>query len=84
VREHLFRAFSFGRTAKGIFAVRLLHSAWGKKCAAKKLFAVRFNLNARQRNSLTCVFLLAHDKQFFPHRKLPSLATVTLCTFVVR
>jgi hypothetical protein len=66
VSEHLFRAFSFGRTAKGIFAVRLLHSAWRKKKrAAKKLFAVHFNLNAWQRNSLACVFLLAHGKQFF-------------------
>jgi hypothetical protein len=48
VREHLCRAFSFSRTAKWIFAVRLLHSArQKKKRSAKKLFAVRFNLNAR-------------------------------------
>jgi hypothetical protein len=49
-----------------IFVVHLLHSAQRKKRSAKKLFAVRFTLNAGQRSSLPCVFFLAHDKRFFP------------------
>jgi hypothetical protein len=56
VRENLCRAFSFGRTAKGIFAVRLLHSAREKTFGKK---------------SLPCVFLLAHGKHFSPTGRYP-------------
>jgi hypothetical protein len=53
VRKNLCPAFSFGRTAKGIFAVRLFHSArqkkrsHGKKTFGKKFFAVRFYISAQ-------------------------------------
>jgi hypothetical protein len=36
VRENLYRAFFFGRTAKRIFTVRFLHSARRKKTLGKK------------------------------------------------
>jgi hypothetical protein len=47
------------------------------------LFVVRFYLNARQRNSLPCIFFLAHDKHFFPHtgcypRSQPLACTLSL------
>jgi hypothetical protein len=86
VRENLCRAFFLGRTAKILFAVRLLHGARQKKTFGKKLFSVRFYLNARQRNTLPCVFFLAHGKHFFlPHQMLPSITTVSLhVIFAVR
>jgi hypothetical protein len=42
VRENLCRAFSFGRTAKRIFAVRLFHSARRKKTFGKKIVCRAF------------------------------------------
>jgi hypothetical protein len=50
VREHLCRAFSFGRTAKGIFAMRLLHTARRKKTLGKKI-------------CLPCVLTSTHGKE---------------------
>jgi hypothetical protein len=71
VCENLCRAFSFERTAK--------------KRSAKKMFVVRFTLNARQRNSLPCVFYWRTTNIFFSHQTLHSLTTVSLCiTFAVR
>jgi hypothetical protein len=56
---------------KTILIVSFYIVARQKKWRVKKWFVVRFYIGARQTNSLSCIFFLAHVKQFFPTGRYP-------------